>query len=166
MRLLNDIVERAFMVVAGSLFAIFIACIFYQVIARNYLRISVGWTDEVALMCFVWSVFLGAAVAVRRQVHYVVDILPARFVTATNTLKLFGTLACIPVIYVLVVHGYTYTGMGWRRLSVSLGLPLAYVFAAIPVAGVAMVLFLAEVIGDDIRRLRAGTPPPPSDEVV
>ena len=164
MRLINDWIERLFMFVASTLFALFIACIFFQVVARNYLRISVGWTDEVALMCFVWSVFLGAAVALRRRVHYVVDILPPGYVNATNALRLFGAIACLPVIYVLVVHGYTYADMGWRRSSVSLRLPLFYIFAAIPVSGVAMVLFSAEVILEDIRRLRAHTPPPRIDE--
>jgi TRAP-type transport system small permease protein len=112
------------------------------VLARNWLMISVGWTDEVALMCFVWSVFLGAAVAVRRRAHYV-DRHPARELRQRDQrLRLFGALACLPVIYVLLVHGYTFSDMGWRRFSVSLQLPLAYIFAAIPISAVAMILFL------------------------
>jgi TRAP-type C4-dicarboxylate transport system permease small subunit len=111
-------------------------------------------------MCFVWSVFLGAAVAVRRRAHYVIDILPASWVNATNALRLFGALACLPVIYVLLVHGYVFSGMGWRRASVSLQLPLAYIFAAIPISAVAMILFSIEVILDDIRQLRSGEPAP------
>lgn len=158
MRAINDLIERAFMIVAGVLFAIFIATIFYQVMARNYLSISVNWTDEVALLCFVWSVFLGAAVALRRQAHYVVELLPERFITANNALRLFGSLACLPVIYVLMVHGQIFTEMGLRRASVSLGIPLAYVFAAIPMSGLAMALFSVEVIRDDLRRLRSGEP--------
>lgn len=158
LRALNSVIEWVLLLVAGSLFAMFIGTIFYQVIARNWLSVSAGWTDEVALMCFVWSVFLGAAVALRRRVHYVVDILPDNWVNSTNALRLFGALACLPVVYVLIVNGLTFTDMGWRRASVSLQLPLAWVFMAIPVAGVAMALFSLEVIIDDIRRLRAGEP--------
>ncbi len=165
-RLLNTLIERVFITVASALFAVFIAVIFYQVLARNWLMISVGWTDEVALMCFVWSVFLGAAVALRRRVHYVVDIFPASWVNATNALRLFGAVACLPVIYVLLVHGYVFSGMGWRRLSVSLQLPLAYVFAAIPISAAAMALFSIEVILDDIRQLRSGKPAPrPTEDI-
>lgn len=156
LRAVNSLIEMVFMLIAGSLFAIFIATIFYQVLARNWLAISVGWTDEIALMCFVWSVFLGAAVAVRRRVHYVVEIMPDAWVNSTNALRLFGALACIPVIYVLVFNGYILTGMGWRRVSVALRLPLAWIFMSIPISGVAMALFLIEVILDDIRRLRSG----------
>lgn len=164
LRTINSLIERVFLAVAALLFAAFIATIFFQVLARNYIRISVTWTDEVALMCFVWSVFLGAAVAVRRRVHYVVDILPPSFVTPTNLLRLFGAVMCLPVVYVLVVHGFTYTNMGWRRSFVSLDMPLAYIFSAIPVSGVAMVLFSVEVILDDWRNLREGVPPEPPAE--
>ncbi|MDD7972358.1 TRAP transporter small permease [Roseinatronobacter alkalisoli] len=165
LRAVNSMIEQVFMLIAGSLFAVFIATIFYQVLARNWLVISVGWTDEIALMCFVWSVFLGAAVALRRRVHYVVEILPDTWVNSTNALRLFGALACIPVIYVLVFNGYILTGMGWRRASVALRLPLAWIFMSIPVAGVAMALFSVEVILDDIRRFRSGQPAehPPED---
>jgi TRAP-type C4-dicarboxylate transport system permease small subunit len=160
MRQVNTLIERVFITAASALFAVFIAVIFYQVLARNWLMISVGWTDEVALMCFVWSVFLGAAVALRRRAHYVIDILPASWINTTNALRLFGALACLPVIYVLLVHGYVFSGMGWRRASVSLQLPLAYIFAAIPISAAAMLLFSIEVILDDVRQLRSGEPAP------
>jgi len=158
MRTLNTLLERVMIFVANCLFAIFISAILYQVVARNYLMISVNWTDEVALFCFVWSVFFGAAVAFRRGVHYVVEILPHRFITLNNILRLFGSLACLPVIYVLVVHGQIFAEMGWRRSSVALQMPMVYAFAAIPISGVAMALFAIEVIRDDFRRLRTRTP--------
>lgn len=59
---LNTLIERVFMLAAGTLFAVFVATIFHQVLARNLVMVSARRTDEVALMCFVWSVFLGAAV--------------------------------------------------------------------------------------------------------
>lgn len=157
---LNTWVERVFLTIATLLFATFICAIIYQVFARSILAWSVRWTDEVALMCFVWSIFMGAAVALRRGMHYVIDILPPVFVTSTNLLRLFGSLACLPLIYVLCTHGLTFANMGWRRDSIALELPLFYTFIAIPIAGSAMVLFALEVIIDDTRRLlRRGAAP-------
>lgn len=158
MRRLNDLIERLFLVVGASLFAVFVAVIFFQVMARNYIKISVVWTDEVALICFVWSVFLGAAVALRRRAHYVVEVLPSRFLRVNNGLKLFADLATLAVIYVLIVAGWTYVGMGMRRFSVSTGVPLAYVFAAIPVSGAAMLCFSVELLLQDLKDWRRGRP--------
>ncbi|WP_447555610.1 TRAP transporter small permease [Vreelandella sp. EE22] len=156
MRLINDVLERVLTLVAGSLFAIFILTVLYQVLARSYLKISVSWTDEVAMACFVWSVFLGAAVALRRRQHYVVDLFPSRFAVTQRSLRLFGSISCLPVIYVLIVNGNVLVDMGWNRRSVALGTPMAYVFAAMPVAGCAMLLFSIEILVKDIKTLMRG----------
>ncbi|MBP5981228.1 MAG: TRAP transporter small permease [Halomonas sp.] len=153
MRKINDVLEKILLCLAGSLFAAFILIVLYQVVARNYLKISVSWTDEVAMACFIWAVFIGAAVAVRKRKHYVIDIFPSQFVVTQRVLRLFGSLACLPLIYVLVVHGNILVDMGWNRRSVALGTPMAYVFAALPVAGIAMFLFSIEVIYDDMLAL-------------
>ncbi len=162
---LNDLVERLLLIVATVLFATFIVVIFYQVMARNYLRVSAVWTDEVALICFVWSVFLGAAVALRRRVHYEVMLFPAGFVRVNTLLRLGASLAALLFVYVMIRYGWTYTTMGLRRTSTATGLPLAYVFAAIPVSGLAMALFSIETVRDDIRALRHGGVPEPAPDL-
>ena len=160
MRRINDLIEGLYIGVATLLFAVFIGAIIWQVTARSLMQWSVRWTDEVALMCFVWAVFLGAAVALRRGVHYVVEIVPPERILACNLLRLFGSLACLPVIYVMIVHGQIYADMGWRRSSIALEIPLFYIFAAIPASGIAMAFFSVEVIVEDLRRLITGTPAP------
>lgn len=156
MRIINNVLEKILMFLAGLLFAAFILTVLYQVVARNYLKISVSWTDEVAMACFIWSVFIGAAIALRKRRHYVVDVFPSRFLITQRVLRLFGSLACLPVVYVLIVHGNVLVDMGWNRRSVALGTPMAYIFAAMPVAGIAMLLFSIETIREDMMMLRAG----------
>ncbi|TVQ38811.1 MAG: TRAP transporter small permease [Geminicoccaceae bacterium] len=153
LRRLNDLLERLLLIVAASLFAVFIGVIFYQVLARNYLRVSAVWTDEVALICFVWSVFLGAAVALRRRVHYEVQLFPPHYVVVNGLLRLGASLAALLFIYVMIRYGWTFTNMGMRRTSTATGLPLAYVFAALPTSGVAMAIFSLETIRDDVLAL-------------
>lgn len=53
---------------------IFVIVVLLQVLTRNILKIALDWTSEVSLLCFVWSVFLGAACAVSERKHYVVDL--------------------------------------------------------------------------------------------
>ncbi|MCF3936250.1 TRAP transporter small permease [Acuticoccus sp. M5D2P5] len=157
----NDAIEAVLLNIAALLFVLFIAIVFLQVVARNYLQISLLWTDEVALLCFVWTVLLGAAVAVRKRLHYVVEVLPASFVRANRGLQLFAGLACLVLIYVMIVPGYGLAEMGWRRYSISLRMPLYYLFLSFPVAGVAMALFTVEVFLEDVRAFRSGTAPAP-----
>ena len=46
-----------------------------QVLFRYVLQISVAWTEELARVLFILSMFLGIAVAIREKEHIVVDFL-------------------------------------------------------------------------------------------
>lgn len=159
LRRINDAIEMVLLNVAAMLFALFIALVFLQVIARNYLALSLLWTDEVALLCFVWTVLFGAAVAVRRRLHYVVEVLPQRFSRVNLLLQLFAGLLCLVLIYVMIVPGYTFADMGWRRYSIALRMPLFYLFISFPISGAAMALFTLEVFLEDVRTLKSGEAP-------
>jgi hypothetical protein len=43
--------------------------VFLGVFSRYILQATFQWYDEVARLCFIWIVFLGAAVAVKRGMH-------------------------------------------------------------------------------------------------
>ena len=44
--------------------------VFLGVFSRYVLQATFQWYDEVARLCFIWIVFLGAAVAVKRGMHF------------------------------------------------------------------------------------------------
>ncbi len=159
LRRINDVIEMVLLNVAALLFATFVAVVFLQVVARNYLEISLLWTDEIALLCFVWTVLFGSAVAVRRRLHYVVEVLPARFSRTNLVLQLLAGILCLGLIYVMIVPGYTFADMGWRRASIALRMPLFYLFISFPIAGIAMAIFSLEVLLEDARTLRRGGAP-------
>lgn len=158
LRRVNDVLQRTLTVVGIILFAIFIAVVFLQVISRNYLRISMLWIQEAALFCFIWSVFLGGAIAVRQRQHYIVEIFPAGMARLNLFLDLFADLALFGMVYILLPIGLQFTQLGINRLSRVLLVPQAYFFAAFPVSGACILLFGIENLIDDIRRLRAGPP--------
>lgn len=127
--------------VAGLILAVMAAAVFLQVVLR-----SVGWSgidglEEIPRYLFVWLVMLGAAVAMQRGEHtallYFRDLLPPRardvtiiIVNATG-IVLFAVL--IKLAFVLVPNAQLQTSAG-------LGLPLGYVFAAVPVGALLIIL--------------------------
>lgn len=149
----NDVIERFLLTVSILLLTAFIAVVFLQVLARNYLKIAVLWSDEVAVMAFVWSVFLGAAVAVRRGLHYVVEIFPTNWVRTNAVLRVFAGLMAAWFIYVMVRYGWRFSIMGLSRFSTAIAIPRFYYFVAVPISGAAMVLFQLEVLWRDLRAL-------------
>ena len=143
---LNNAVERVLYFVGGAFFLVFIVVVLFQVGSRNLFPGTFVWTDEIAMFCFVWSVFLGAAVGYRRGVHYVVEILPPSFVRTNRVLMIVAALLCLPMIWVFVVNGWSYADRSWRRYSFSLGYPMFYQNIVVPISGAAMALFSIELL--------------------
>jgi hypothetical protein len=64
-----DAVERALMWLSGLLLFTFTTAVLVDVVTRT-IGIPVVWLQEVTLGTFVWGVFIGGAVAVRRNEHF------------------------------------------------------------------------------------------------
>ncbi|HBS21826.1 MULTISPECIES: TRAP transporter small permease subunit [Thalassospira] len=149
----NSVVERVYFIAGGLFFLAFIACVLFQIASRNFLPGSFIWTDEIAMFCFIWSVFLGATVGFRRGAHYVVEIFPVHFVRSNLALTLLALVLCLPLIYVLATDGLTYAEMSWRRFSFSLGYPMFFQNIVVTVSGAAMAFFAIELVADTWCRL-------------
>ena len=140
--------------VVAILFAVFTCVTLLQVIGRNLAKASLLWTADVAVMCFVWTVFLGAAVATRRWTNYSVDIFPDHLVRFNAVLKILADAGTAVAIYTLVVGGFDFLPMAFSRSLLALDISEGYFFLSIPVAGTFMALFLAEVVRDDVQAVR------------
>jgi len=76
--------------------AVLVADVFLGVWSRYVMHATFQWYDEVARLCFVWMIFLGAAVAVRRGAHFRLHLLVDRCGPATRRwVDLLGTLVVI-----------------------------------------------------------------------
>lgn len=136
-------------VLIGTMTALLMALtvvVSYQVFSRyvdfvpRYL-----WTEELARFCFIWVVFLGAAVAVRAGAHFTIDILPEGIPSWLRWTIEVLVLALVAVIgAVMLVGGLRFTEIGINRISTTSGIRLAWVYAAIPVAGFSILLFVVE----------------------
>ncbi|PID20277.1 TRAP transporter permease DctQ [Sporosarcina sp. P3] len=147
----NNLVEKILTFVSVLLLATFIIVVFVKVIARNYFDIPMVWADEFSLLCFMWTVFLGAAIALRHKKHFIVDLAPSKLKLNLG-FDILSHFIVLSLIYVMIVYGYNFTLSGLSRASNSLPFTLSYFFATIPVSGVAMLLFTIELIITDTKR--------------
>ncbi len=129
----------------GALLLAFITlAVFLQVLLRYVFAYGVEGLDEVPRYLFVWLVMIGAAAAAHRGQHtaleYFRDKLPPRGQAAADLVTLGAAillfLSLIKTSFVLVPNSQLQTSAG-------LGLPLGYVYAAVPVGAALIVLPLA-----------------------
>lgn len=153
-RHLNRALASALSFILSVLFAGLIIVVFLQVFARNVLEIPLVWTLDIAQLLFTWCIFLGAALAIKWDAHYNLDLVPDNWKRTGSVLKIVGHIASAIVIFVLIYHGALFTELGSDRTSPSLGITEFWYFVAIPLGGAAMALFLIEIIPDDLAELR------------
>ena len=112
------------------------------VFSRYVLVRTFTWYDEIARGCFVWLTFLGAAVGVKRQAHFrlhiVVDRLSPR---VRQAIVILLPLVVIIFAGVLIQQGLVFLEIGKFQQTPVMGLPKAYIYVAIPIGGVLMILY-------------------------
>jgi TRAP-type C4-dicarboxylate transport system permease small subunit len=115
--------------------------VFLQVVLRFLGRTGIDGLEEVPRYLFVWLVMIGAASAMQRGQHtlldYFVNLLAPRgralVLVLTNAVGIALFLYLIKLSLVLVPNAQLQTSAG-------LGLPLGWVYAAIPVGAALIVL--------------------------
>jgi C4-dicarboxylate transporter DctQ subunit len=138
----------------GLILAVLTAAVFLQVVLRYLGTVGIEGLDEVPRYLFVWLVMIGAAAAAYRGEHttlqYFRDRLSprARAVTAivTTAASILLFLAMIKASLVLVPNAQLQTSAG-------LGLPLGYVYAAVPVGAALIVVPLVRELIAAVRDL-------------
>ena len=128
------------------------AGVFLQIVLRYGFDTSFLWGEELSLFAFIWCVYLGAAICVRRRSHFAFDFLAGLLSgRAAAVQHLLVDLIVIGIAAVLVVDGWTYAQLSIQRLSPALGITLFVPTIIIPVSGALMIL---AVIPDAVRDWR------------
>ena len=152
-KVFSDLIEKVCEGIGTLSVAAFVVIISLQVVCRNFLKIPMGWANDISVVCFVWAVFLGSAIAVRHRAHYVLAFLPDRFEKSNCLLDIISNIAGIIFFYVLIRYGSVYTIMGMKRLSTAINIPQAYFFMCIPLSGCFMMWYTLIHMVNDVRRM-------------
>ena len=126
--------------------------VFLGVFSRYVLQATFEWYDEVARLCFVWIIFLGAAVAVRRRLHFRMHLLLDRLgPAAQRSAGRFVTLTVIAFGAILVAGGIRMAPIAARQVTDALAISQLWFFGALPVGGALMILFALPQLRHDRR---------------
>jgi TRAP-type transport system small permease protein len=156
---LLDPLERGLMVVCALLLLGFtvveIADVFWRNLHRPWLN-----ANEFAAGFFVWGVFLGMGVAVRRDQHFRLTAIAATLRGRRRTIvETFNRLVILGVALSMIVFGYRNYLTGYGSFLMPSLTPIAVLYAAIPVAGVLVALFTVEELVNGWRHGFEGVEP-------
>lgn len=118
-----------------------------QVVCRYFVKDLPAWSEELSRYLFIWSVFVGAGVALIRHSHVSIDSVVSRMSDAMRQ-----WLSDLVVILVttfglfLLYEGIVVVSYMSQSYSITMGFSMGWVFAAIPAAGFFFLLFQLHVI--------------------
>ena len=145
---MNAILRTVDKLLCGALVvlvAAMVVSVTWQILSRYLFVVPAAWTEELARFLLIWIGLLGAAYAYRTHSHLGLDLLPAKLTgPAKVRLNIVSHLVCMSfAAMVLVVGGGSLVAMTWelKQFSAAMGLPIAYVYAVIPVSGALICLF-------------------------
>jgi TRAP-type C4-dicarboxylate transport system permease small subunit len=125
--------------VGGLILAVMAGAVFVQVVLR-YAGSGIDGLDELPRYLFVWLVMIGAAAAMQRGEHTVLDYFVNAFQPRARALVIALTNAVgIALFLYLIKLSLVLVPNAQLQISAGLQLPLGYVFAAIPV-GAALII--------------------------
>lgn len=125
--------------------AVMVINVLWQVASRFIIGTPSSFTDELARYLMIWIGILGAAYVSGRNMHVAIDVLPRRFnVPIQQGLILMVRLLIILFCLVAMVIGgsrLVYITYVLGQNSPALQVPLAVVYAVIPISGMLIIYY-------------------------
>ncbi len=155
LRRVNDVLARIILLLLILSVGILVIPVSLQIFSRYTAFIpSYIWTEELARFCLVYSVMLGATLAVREGTHFTVDVFPKLSPRGEAKLELFSGLFVLVFAFVFLWWGWEFTEFAIYRISELAELPLWTIHMAWPIAGAIWLLFQGERMLLALRTLR------------
>jgi TRAP-type C4-dicarboxylate transport system permease small subunit len=139
-----DPLENALMILCGICITSFSVLVLADVITRAIGRPWL-WVQEATMACFLYGIFIGVAAATRRNDHLYLAVL-AESMTGYKRLffEMFNRAVVLVVAFCMIYFGYLNFLDGFKSLRMPSMMPLAILYAAIPLCGALVALFTIE----------------------
>lgn len=124
--------------------ALIVILVFSNVVARYGFGSGFAGAEEISRLLFVWLVFLGAILALRRQAHLGVELLQARLPRALRrTCAVITHVLILYALWLFLAGSWTQTQIGLHTFSTVLHYPNALMAAAGLVCAASMMVIVA-----------------------
>lgn len=136
------------------LILVMVGMVVWQVLARYVLKISTPYAEELARLSIVWCVFIGSAIAVRKDEHIRVTFLVNKLPEYIRLpLFIIGSLSIIALSYIMVYYGVKHLIAVWPdHQTTSLGYSRGLFYLPVPTMGL---LFFIYSVVDIVNYIKA-----------
>lgn len=127
----KDILDNLELYVGGCFITVTVVIVIMNVFTRYCLHFTFFWTEEIAVGCFVWTIFLGAAGAFRHNKLMGVDILMQ--VTKGVGRKIFALVDSLAIVIVTIWMFFTSYNYVASSTKITAALEISYRFITVAI---------------------------------
>lgn len=148
---LDRVVALALVILMG----IMVLNVTWQVVSRYVFQAPSSFTDELSRYMLIWLGMLGSAYVAGQNNHLAIDILPQKL-TGKPKMRLMIFIHIVIIAFVLPVMilgggNLVYITYVLEQKSATLQVPLAYIYAIIPISGLLVLYYQISSIRGIIR---------------
>lgn len=140
--------------------AVLVVDVLWQVFTRFVMSNPSSWTEELATFLLIWVSLLGAAVALGRGAHLGIDYFTHKLNERNRIQTELFVFAVVSLFsFLVMVSGgisLVRQTLALKQISVALHIPMGYVYLAIPISGVFLVLYGMIGFFERVSMLRKG----------
>lgn len=139
----RQILDKFLEVICSCVLVLMVFVVLYQIFTRVVLNNPNTITEEVVRFALVWLSLLSAAYVVGKKSHLAVTLLSDKL-SLKNQKSLDLIVQVLFLIFsslVMVYGGLKSVGVTMTQFSPSLGIPMGYIYLAVPVSGCLIFLY-------------------------
>ena len=130
-------------VILAACVVVLCVAVFVQVLLRYAIKVSFPPMEEIVSISFIYTIFIGAAIGMKRLEHLEIDFLLKRIPPALQEASRLGIFIGTAIFLVyLVKEGTVFSIDAYGQTTTYLNLPISYSYAAIPLSGILMLYYL------------------------
>lgn len=156
MKKLITIMDKALSLFCISLSSFLVICVVWQVFSRYVLNAPSTSTDEIARFLFIWVGLMGAAYTLGKKRHLAIDLIAMKLEdkpAKQAAVHLLINLVSLFFAAVIMIYGggtLMLKTLATGQVSPALGLEMGLVYAAIPLSGLFILIYLIQDIAANI----------------
>ncbi|MGL6173970.1 MAG: TRAP transporter small permease [Cellulosilyticaceae bacterium] len=143
MNTLRKYLNKVLEFVTVSLLAFMVVLGVWQILTRYLFNKPSVLTEELLIYSFVWMGLIGAAYVFGKREHmrmgFLVEKLNPTVQVYVSIITEFVVLVCAALV--LIWGGINIVSLGMGQISPSLGIPMGYLYMALPLSGILTVIY-------------------------
>lgn len=138
----SDFIDKVTLTIACVLLVIIAIIVNWGVFCRYVLFAPLPWSEQIPKYAMIWMGFLGASVGISRNRHIGFDILVSRLPSMIRKIIILaGRIIILFFLAIMTIYGVTFAfAVGFSSKAPMLPIPMFYLFLAVPVGGIFMIL--------------------------